>query len=390
MTIAVNNPQTTATTSSTSHSIASYAVGAEARRILEVTVFWTAGASRTISTLTFDGDALTAVIGGRTEFEDFSLWRGVETRYFLAPDNKTVEVAVTMSASCTALVIHARYLSDAAQQAPEAVATGVGLDSSSPLDMSVTTLTGGAMISAFLNGWLDSSSDVSTPQAGTTEDGEISNTANGDGFQDAVAGHKVGGTAGAQSIGWTSGAPYHVKTAHAWEEDLGAATEFTLTADGASYAWTGQTAGLLKASEVNAESASYAWTGQDATLTRSFTLSAEAASYSWAGQVANLLTAFKISAESASYSWAGSAVTLSKSFILSALETAWSWVGQAVSFIAPIWQRPADTSVTWNKQADTSKAWSAQSDTSNTWSKQSDTAKVWTEQTDTPKTWTEE
>jgi hypothetical protein len=220
MTIARNNPQSTAATNTNTATL-SFAVGAEARRILEVAIIYTATATRTISALTFDGDALTAISGGRTEFNDFGLFRGVETRYLLAPENKTANVTVTMSGVCTALVIHARYLSDAAQQAPEAVATGVGLDTTSPLDMSVTTLTDGALVSAFLNGWVDDTGDLSTPQSGTLEDGEVM-TANSDGFQDAVAGHKVGGAAGAQSIGWTSGAPYHVKTAHAWEEDTGA------------------------------------------------------------------------------------------------------------------------------------------------------------------------
>jgi len=92
-----------------------------------------------------------------------------------------------------------------------------------------------------------------------------------------------------------------------------------ITADSAAYTLTGQATGLAFNRVLVADSASYALTGQAVTLTYTplsgptYTLTADTQSYALTGQSVGLARGWTLSAESASYSLTGQNVTLSYS-----------------------------------------------------------------------------
>lgn len=136
---------------------------------------------------------------------------------------------------------------------------------------------------------------------------------------------------------------------------------YTLTADSASYALTGQAATLAFNRAMVAASAAYTLTGQDAglrfnrvlaadttaytltgqnvTLTYTpiggptYTLAADTASYALTGQDTGLLFNRVLTADTTAYALTGQAVGLSRGYTLTADTAAYSLTGDAASFV---------------------------------------------------------
>lgn len=108
---------------------------------------------------------------------------------------------------------------------------------------------------------------------------------------------------------------------------------YTLTADAASWGWSGAAASLLHKSILTAGAASYPWAGTAAGLNAGYLVSAEAASWPWAGSAAGFLLDSRLTAGAASWGWAGTDASLLAGYVLSAEAASYPWSGQAAGFL---------------------------------------------------------
>lgn len=108
-------------------------------------------------------------------------------------------------------------------------------------------------------------------------------------------------------------------------------TAYTLACDGASYAWTGQAVGTLRAAKIDAAAASYALTGQAAGAYYGRKVAAEAASYALTGADVGLRRTALLAAEAAAYDLTGGAVGLLRAAKLDATGAAYEWTGADVT-----------------------------------------------------------
>ncbi len=83
-----------------------------------------------------------------------------------------------------------------------------------------------------------------------------------------------------------------------------------LVAETTEYSWAGIAATVQAARQISAESGSFSWTGTDATLNFGFTVTADPGTYSWTGTDANLEYGYEINAETGAWVWTGTNATL--------------------------------------------------------------------------------
>lgn len=107
-----------------------------------------------------------------------------------------------------------------------------------------------------------------------------------------------------------------------------AATNYTLTADGGSYSYSGTDADLLKGYAILANAGSFTFLGTDLNLLKDSVLEALSGVYSYSGTEASLLKDFAINAKSGNFSLIGTDVNLLKDSILTALGVSYSYSGQ--------------------------------------------------------------
>lgn len=107
-----------------------------------------------------------------------------------------------------------------------------------------------------------------------------------------------------------------------------AASGYTITASGGSYALTGQSAGLKASRKIAAAQGSYALTGQAAALRAARKIVAAQGSYALTGQAASLRAARMLAAGQGSYAITGQAAALRLARVLAAAQGSYSLAGQ--------------------------------------------------------------
>lgn len=191
-----NNPQGVAGATGTPITL-SYAVSAGADEILVDFVGTTNGSStaRTVTGVTFNGDALTNVAGATGTASSGTTRVHGSTWYRLAPAVTTANIVHTLSGAPQEANLVACYLTGAAQQAPAASAAAT--DASSPVRTTLTTVANDAL---HLGGFSSQSDGVTyTAEAGTTElVRKIGTIANG-----VVFGDRTQATPVSSTLGWT-------------------------------------------------------------------------------------------------------------------------------------------------------------------------------------------
>lgn len=109
-----------------------------------------------------------------------------------------------------------------------------------------------------------------------------------------------------------------------------------VAANAGAYAYTGQDAGINLGLRVSAEAGAYAYAGQDVTLSLDHVIAAEAGAYSWAGQNADLVKTLRLIAEAGAYSWAGQQVAILASRLVSAEAGSYAWTGQDAAILRAV------------------------------------------------------
>jgi hypothetical protein len=118
------------------------------------------------------------------------------------------------------------------------------------------------------------------------------------------------------------------------DTSTGSASGYTLTAQGGSYALTGQSAILQRSKRITASGGAYALAGQSALLARNRKLTANGGSYALAGQQVTITytagaVGYTLTAQGGSYSLAGQSATLARNRTLSASGGSYSLTGQS-------------------------------------------------------------
>lgn len=105
----------------------------------------------------------------------------------------------------------------------------------------------------------------------------------------------------------------------------------TITADPASFTWTGNATAIRATRRLSADATSFVLTGNAAGLLRGLKLTADAASYTWTANDATMRAQRVLAAAAASYVLTGNAAALRANRILSAASASYTWTGNAAA-----------------------------------------------------------
>ena len=164
-------------------------VDGASNKVLIIGIGWEAIATRTIGTVTYDGDACTVIDAQPYEASDLD---GVALYYFLAPVDTAKDIVVTMSDTCAGISMGAVVLNNVKQQAYEAKNKAEG--NSTTAAVTVTTLTDGAWV-------VDVVGNISSTATNTPDTGDERWTASDDQTTDMSTILKA--SFGAEARSWT-------------------------------------------------------------------------------------------------------------------------------------------------------------------------------------------
>ena len=202
--VALNNVETSTPSDGSSATHSGYTVSSGSDLILGVKVDWyrpNATAS-TLNSVTFNtSESLTQAVAANILGPESDERYQSELWYLLNPSVTTANIAFSWSNSIDDIGIFVFYLTEAAQQAPEATGSAGDTLEDEPFTIGITTVTDGALVVG--GGQMEPSSganDNMTPDGNTTEHADIEVNSQFDAR--AVLGSRLTASAGSGALSW--------------------------------------------------------------------------------------------------------------------------------------------------------------------------------------------
>lgn len=112
---------------------------------------------------------------------------------------------------------------------------------------------------------------------------------------------------------------------------------YTMTADAASYSWSGENVNLLSGFTVQAQDAAYTWSAQDVNLIHAgggaTIMPADLATYAWSPQDVGLYLGYRVAADLATFNWSPQDIAFGRTARLVADPAAYAWNPQNVNLL---------------------------------------------------------